>query len=140
MNPKILYVPCVAMFNEKHEILLSSRPDDKHYGGYWEFAGGKPEDGEIPEQTLSRELEEELAIKTSPSDFTPITFNSHYYEDINSHVVLMMFSLYKWSGDIIPQEGQQIKWVPLNKIMDYKLKSPPSCHMFFDFLVNKFDI
>ena len=47
-------------------FLLTSRPIGKVYEGYWEFPGGKLEQGESVEQALRRELLEELGIYISP--------------------------------------------------------------------------
>ena len=43
-------------------FLLTSRPEGKVYAGYWEFPGGKLEQGETVEAALRRELHEELGI------------------------------------------------------------------------------
>ena len=48
------------------KVLICQRPDDKSFGGYWEFPGGKREPGETLEQCLRRELREELAIGVTP--------------------------------------------------------------------------
>lgn len=45
------------------KYLLGKRPEGKSQGGCWEFIGGKIEPGETPEQALSRECQEELALK-----------------------------------------------------------------------------
>ena len=44
-------------------FLLTSRPRGKPYAGYWEFPGGKFEEGESGPQALARELKEELGIE-----------------------------------------------------------------------------
>ena len=41
---------------------LAQRPEGKALAGLWEFPGGKVEPGERPEQTLIRELHEEIGI------------------------------------------------------------------------------
>ncbi len=45
-----------------HEFLAAQRPEGKAHAGYWEFPGGKVEEGESLEQALVRELEEEIGI------------------------------------------------------------------------------
>ena len=42
--------------------LLGRRPLGKSQGGKWEFIGGKIESGETPEQALTRECMEEIAL------------------------------------------------------------------------------
>ena len=44
------------------DFLLTSRPPGKVYEGYWEFPGGKLEQGESVEEALRRELHEEIGI------------------------------------------------------------------------------
>ena len=56
----------------KQQLLISRRLQSSHLGGYWEFPGGKQERGESDQQTLQRELAEELAIE--------VTVDSLFYE------------------------------------------------------------
>jgi mutator protein MutT len=42
------------------KFLLAKRPAHKSQAGFWEFPGGKVEDGEGPQAALARELVEEL--------------------------------------------------------------------------------
>jgi len=55
-------VAVAVIANIKGEFLLAQRPSGKPYAGYWEFPGGKLENGEQAEHALARELHEELGI------------------------------------------------------------------------------
>lgn len=55
-------VVCGVIQNAQGQFLACLRPQGKHLGGKWEFPGGKVDPGENPEDALTRELREELAI------------------------------------------------------------------------------
>ena len=55
-----LIVPAIALVDTDSRILLAQRPEGKSFGGYWEFPGGKIEQGETPEAALIREIREGL--------------------------------------------------------------------------------
>jgi 8-oxo-dGTP diphosphatase len=44
------------------DVLLGQRPEGKPYAGYWEFPGGKVEQGEDIFHALQREFVEELGV------------------------------------------------------------------------------
>lgn len=50
------------LYDEKGFYLLARKKPGLPLAGYWEFPGGKQEEGESPEQTLEREIKEELGI------------------------------------------------------------------------------
>jgi 8-oxo-dGTP diphosphatase len=73
----IIEVVCGIIF-KGNKILLCRRKPDKFLGGYWEFPGGKVEIGEQEEDSLRRELQEELGMKvTVDRHFKTIT---HHYD------------------------------------------------------------
>ena len=49
-----------AVIGKEGRVLLCQRPDGRHLAGYWEFPGGKVEEGEDFGAALRREIREEL--------------------------------------------------------------------------------
>ena len=86
---KTILVVAVVLIDRDGRVLLSQRPSGKSMAGLWEFPGGKVENGEVPEEALIRELNEELGIDTWSSCLAPLSFASHSYEDFH---LLCLFS------------------------------------------------
>jgi 8-oxo-dGTP diphosphatase len=80
---RLLLVAACALVDADGRVLLAQRPAHKQLGGLWEFPGGKVEAGETPEETVVRELQEELGIETKTACLAPLTFASHSYETFN---------------------------------------------------------
>ena len=106
---KLVLVAACALIDIDRRVLISQRPPDKPMAGLWEFPGGKVEDGETPEATLVRELNEELGISTSEKCLAPLTFASHTYEAF--HLLMPLYACMRWTGTPEPREGQTLKWV-----------------------------
>jgi 8-oxo-dGTP diphosphatase len=90
--------------------------------GLWEFPGGKVETGERPEQSLIRELKEELGIVVKEDCLAPLTFASHLYPDF--HLLMPLYVCRRWEGFVTAQEGQRLKWVRPTELRDYPM--PPA--------------
>jgi A/G-specific adenine glycosylase len=56
------HIAAAAVIRRGRAVLLARRPPGGLLGGLWEFPGGKAEAGESIDQTLRRELREELAV------------------------------------------------------------------------------
>ena len=87
--------------------------------GLWEFPGGKVEAGERPEETLIRELEEELSIVVKEACLAPLTFASHSYPEF--HLLMPLYVCRRWEGTVMPMEGQQLAWVRPNRLREYPM-------------------
>jgi 8-oxo-dGTP diphosphatase len=119
---KVVLVAACALVDADGRVLLAQRPQGKPMAGLWEFPGGKIEHGERPEDTLIRELKEELGIVVREPCLAPLTFASHTYPDF--HLLMPLYVCRRWEGTVGPREGQALAWVRPNKLRDYEM--PPA--------------
>jgi 8-oxo-dGTP diphosphatase len=105
----LLLVAACALIDPDGRVLIAQRPPGKAMAGLWEFPGGKVEKGERPEDTIIRELREELGIVVRETCLAPFVFASHSYEAF--HLLMPLFLCRRWEGTVVPQEAQAIKWV-----------------------------
>ncbi len=109
---KVTHVAVAILQKEHGEFLLASRPQGKPWAGWWEFPGGKIEQGEAPEQALIRELQEELNI--TPTQIQPWLQRRFDYpathDSVAKTVNLHFFFVMQWQGELMPREGQMLRW------------------------------
>jgi 8-oxo-dGTP diphosphatase len=119
---RIVLVVACALIDPDGRVLIAQRPAAKNMGGLWEFPGGKVEPGETPEDTLIRELAEELGIAVKADCLAPFTFASHAYAEF--HLLMPLYVCRRWEG--IPQalEHRAIKWVRPKDMPAYPM--PPA--------------
>ncbi|MDY8110545.1 (deoxy)nucleoside triphosphate pyrophosphohydrolase [Fulvimarina sp. 2208YS6-2-32] len=118
----ILLVAACALIDADGRILLAQRPEGKSLAGLWEFPGGKVEPGESPEQSLIRELREELGVETRESCLAPLTFASHRYETF--HLLMPLYVCRRFEGMARGLEGQAIRWVRARDLRAFAM--PPA--------------
>jgi 8-oxo-dGTP diphosphatase len=118
----IVVVAAAALVDVDNRVLIAERPPRKSMAGLWEFPGGKVAPGETPEQALLRELQEELSIEVCETCLAPFTFASHSYESF--HLLMPLYLCRNWEGEIVPREGQRVKWVRAMRLADYPM--PPA--------------
>lgn len=88
------------------QVLLGQRPEGKPWAGWWEFPGGKIEDGETPFHALQRELHEELGVQAEVA-YPWLTRTFDYPERT---VRLRFFTIPQWQGEPHGRENQQLCW------------------------------
>jgi 8-oxo-dGTP diphosphatase len=96
-------------------ILITERAKHAHQGGLWEFPGGKVEAGESVTDALRRELLEEIGIGVEAA--TPLIKIRHDYGD--RHVLLDVWHVTAFSGEARPREGQAMRWVRPDRLIDF---------------------
>ena len=119
---KLLVVAACALVDADGRVLIAERPAGRTMAGLWEFPGGKVEAGERPEETLIRELKEELGIVVKEACLAPLTFASHTYPEF--HLLMPLFVCRRWDGIASAQEGQRLAWVRPNRLEEYPM--PPA--------------
>lgn len=129
---KLLLVVACALVDAEGRVLLAQRPPGKTLAGLWEFPGGKVEPGETPEETLVRELHEELGIVTQIPCLAPLTFASHGYETF--HLLMPLYVCRRFEGIPRAREGQVLKWVRPKALRDYPM--PPADAPLIPFLMD----
>ncbi len=121
VKPLLLVAAC-ALVDADGRVLLAQRPEGKPMAGLWEFPGGKVEAGETPEDTLIRELAEELGIEVKAACLAPLTFASHGYDHM--HLLMPLYVCRRWEGTVSPREGQNLAWVEPKRLRSYPM--PPA--------------
>ena len=118
----LVLVAACALVDPDVRVLIAQRPIGKSMAGLWEFPGGKIERNERPEDTLIRELREELGIVVDAACLAPLTFASHAYPDF--HLLMPLYVCRRWQGTVTTLEGQTIAWVRPNRLRGYPM--PPA--------------
>ena len=110
MADGILLVVAGAIRRGDGQWLMHKRPLDKHHGGLWEFPGGKVESTESPAFALKRELREELGIEIALEATEPSAFAEEGSEQGRMAIVILLYTITRWSGEPVALEGEQIDW------------------------------
>lgn len=98
--------------DENDQVLIALRPENVMLGGLWEFPGGKQEDDENIEQTVSRELKEELGVDVNV--IRPFMDLKHTYSHFS--ITLHSFLCRINKGDPQPRSSQEIRWVKISEL------------------------
>ena len=87
----------------------------KGYGefkGQWEFPGGKIEAGEISQQALIREIQEELAVKIEVGEL----IDTIEYDYPTFHLSMDCFRCTVVDGEIILKEAEAARWLDKDEL------------------------
>jgi 8-oxo-dGTP diphosphatase len=106
-----------AILEKEGLVLIARRRPGKHMGGKWEFPGGKIEPGESPEESLARELREELDVRARVGELLCCAF----YEGDGVSLELMVYRVMDFEGTPALQEHDEMRWVAPKDLHSYDL-------------------
>ncbi|MFD2368856.1 8-oxo-dGTP diphosphatase MutT [Brevibacillus sp. GCM10020057] len=106
--------------NEEGKILCALRSQQMSLPGMWEFPGGKIEQGETPEETLVREIQEELGCTIQVGEF--ITDDVYEYPTVAVRLITYFAKVV--SGTPVAKEHEKLEWVDYEGLM--KLEWAPA--------------
>jgi 8-oxo-dGTP diphosphatase len=120
-------VVTAAVIRRGDAFLVTRRQRGVHLEGYWEFPGGKCDDGEALAECLSREIREELdaPVRTGRE----VLSTEHAYPE---RVVELHFFECELLGEPRPMIGQEMRWVPRAELRS--LAFPPADDELIDLL------
>jgi len=99
------------------KVLITRRAAGEKHAGWWEFPGGKIEDGESPESCLQRELMEELGIEASIGEQLAVSI----FEYATGTIRLLAYRVEIISGDLCLNVHDDCQWVNVSDLKKYKL-------------------
>ncbi|MCR5796753.1 MAG: (deoxy)nucleoside triphosphate pyrophosphohydrolase [Eubacterium sp.] len=82
------------------------------YQGWWEFPGGKIEEGERPEEALVREIREELTAKIEVGEL----IRTVEYDYPSFHLSMDCFLAEVAEGELVLKEAEAAKWLGLGEL------------------------
>lgn len=106
----------IILNQDKSKVYISLRQKHQTYSNYWEFPGGKLEIGETFEESLKRELYEEVGIEKCI--LKPYISKKHINKD-NIQVNLEFFIVEDYNGNPYSKENQKLELVDISDLDKY---------------------
>ena len=100
-----------AVIRDGDKILAAERGYGE-YRGFWEFPGGKREEGESGEEAIVREIKEELGVMIEIDGF--ISTIEHDYPDF--HLIMDCYYAHVVEGVIKANEHMALRWISVDEI------------------------
>ena len=104
-----------AIITRENDGLTEIFATQRGYGSYkdwWEFPGGKIEEGEMPEEALVREIQEELDVTVAVDKY----LCSVEYDYPEFHLSMDCFFCHITEGEIVLHEHESSKWLSADEL------------------------
>ena len=112
-----MIIVTAAILENGSKVMIAKRKEGKHLAGFWEFPGGKIEDGETAENCLRRELKEEFSIEVEVMDY----IGESIFEYPGQRIKLLAYTGKIIQGEIKLHDHEKVEWVKPEEISEYKM-------------------
>lgn len=134
---KHVEVVCAIILNENNEVFICKRGPGKALEGKWEFPGGKIETNETYEDTIIREIKEELNSVVKPIQYIGVS-NYNYIELDKPFSITMYGYICKLiEGNLELTEHTEKKWININEL--YSVDFAEADRPFIDLIKNYYN-
>ena len=106
-----------AIIIEDGKVLLARRAKGEKLAGYWEFPGGKREEGETIDECLVREIREELSLDIEVVG----EFDTSDYKYPGGRIRLIGLLAEIRNGVISKTVHDLVEWIDISSVLDYQL-------------------
>ena len=115
-------ISVAALVRDGLVLLVHRHPSRRWYPDCWDLVGGHVELGELPDQAVSRECLEELAVHVHNPRRFPMTVSD---PTLDMHAFLVT----RWEGEPVnaaPEEHDDLRWFRPSDLADLKMADPAS--------------
>ncbi len=113
-------VALVLLCSASRKYLIVRRDKNQSGAGFWEFPGGKVEQGETLESALVREIQEELSLSIDVKRLQFLSRNTHQYL---TKLIDISFFLYQVSQEIpvVLVDHDDFVWCDVDDLSKYSI-------------------
>lgn len=124
------HIEVVAAIIRKENKIIATQRGYGEWKDWWEFPGGKIEQGETPEEALKREISEELSAEINVDElFSTVDYDYPKFH-LTMHCYLctlqtnaMHLNEHESARWLAKDELDSVKWLPADKSIIDKLKT-----------------
>ena len=104
-----------AIITKDNKYFIAKGNKNKHLGGFYEFPGGKQDVNETLQETVIREIKEELDVYVCVGE----KLGEEHYKDEKINVHLHYYFCTILNGNIVLKEHEDSAWVSKEEFQNY---------------------
>ena len=120
---KHVEVVCAVIKNKNGDIFCCKRGPGRALEGYWEFPGGKVEANETHEETIKREIKEELKTIIEPIKYIGKSYYEYKELEKPFSITMYAYECKLIEGNLELTEHTEKRWLKKDDLANLKFAS-----------------